>query len=256
MNILRKQSLLVATVAAIIILLVNNVVADNNLEKTTRGVMLSPPPGPFFKGASAIVSKKGTLVSPVAPPKPVNNLQRPEPKANSLAFKMDSPKSEKIIALKEPKLTSLQAKKLIAPVMQKNAPELVQKIGQAPSNLQMPKNHLKKPSLMGSPSAPIWMQGGSLINQNSNSQSQGNKANIGYKNYNGIPNMGWNYPHPVRQYMYVPVPMMVPSTVPQMPLAPRFNYGAKMPFYNNTPIDNDNNRAIDKSAISVQKENK
>ncbi len=260
MDILRKGSLVVTTVVSVVILLMGNAVADINQEKLVTSVKLSPPPGPFFKGTSSIASKKDALVAPIAPLKPVSNLQRPELKANSLEFKMHPPKLKKT-DFKEPKLTSPPVKKIIEPVMQQSVPKLLQKISKTPSNHQMPQSHIKKPSLVSSPNAPIWMQRGGLVNQRPNgainSKSQDGKAGVQYKNYNGMPNMGWNYPHPVQQYMYVPVPMMIPSTVPrQMPLAPSFNYGAKMPFYNNIPLGNNDNRAVDKSVIPVQKEDK
>ena len=102
------------------------------------------------------------------------------------------------------------------------------------------------------------MQRGSFANQESNdvtsNKNQRNKVNGRYQNYNGMPNMGWSYP--VQQYIYVPMPMMIPSVVPQIPLAPSFNYGAPMPFYNNIPLGSNENRAINKIVIPVQKDNK
>lgn len=255
MDILQKLSLKLTTVLSAIILLMGSAVADNNQDELVKGVMLSPPPGPFFKGASSITSKKDALVAPIAPIKPVSNLYRQ--KANSLEFKMHPPKLKKT-NLKEPKQVSLSAKKMIAPVMQQSIPELSQKIGDASRNYQIPQDNTKTPILMNSKNAPIWMQRGSFVNQESravtNNKNQKNEVNMQYQNYNGMPNMGWSYP--VQQYMYVPVPMMIPSVVPQTPLAPSFNYGAAMPFYNNISLGNNDNRAIDRIVIPAQKDNK
>jgi hypothetical protein len=191
------------------------------LGKTPKRIMLDPPPGPFFRGEASIASRKNALVAPVAPTKPISNLQTPEAKANSLEFKMVSPL-------------------------------LPKKLGSAPIANKMPQNNTKQP-MMNTGNTPIWMQKGNIVNQGSNASmsgmNQGNNANI--QNQRVMPKTGWNYP--VQQYMYVPVPMMVPSTMPQMPLAPNFNYGAPMPFYNNAPLNNNTSQAVDKIATPVQK---
>ena len=255
MDILRKRLLTISTVTSVIILLMGNAVGDSNQKEVTKGMMLSPPPGPFFKGSSSITSKENILVAPIAPTKPTNNLQEPELKANSIEFKMLSPKLKKA-ELKKPKLISIPAKELIAPVLQQNSPKLVQKIGKAPKNHSMPQSNIKEPSQRSSKSEPIWAQQQRLINQESNvatnSKNQNNKANMQYQNYNGRPNIGWSYP--VQQYMYIPVPMMIPPTVPQMPLAPSFR--APMPFYNNIPQGNNDDRAVDRIIMPAQKDNK
>ncbi len=259
MDILRKRLLTISTVASVIVLLMGNAVGDSNQKEVIKGMMLSPPPGPFFKGNSSITRRENVLVAPIAPTKPINDLQKPKLKANSIEFKMLSPELKKA-ELKKPKLISIPAKKLSAPVLQQSSPKLVQKIGEAPENYSKPQNNIKKPSLISSQNEPIWMQQQGLIHQESNvttnSKNQNHKTNMQYQNYNEMPNIGWSYP--VQQYMYIPVPMMIPSTVPQMPLVPSFRYGAgaPMPFYNSIPLGNNDNRTIDKIIMPAQKDNK
>ena len=140
MDILQKRSLKLATVLSAIILLMDSAIADNNQEKLVKDVMLSPPPGPFFKGVSSITRKKDALVAPIAPIKPVSGLYRP--KANSLEFKMHSSRLKEI-NLKEPRQASLAAKKMSAPVMQQSIPTLSQKISDTSKNYQVPQDNTK-----------------------------------------------------------------------------------------------------------------
>jgi hypothetical protein len=244
-----------------------------------NNIPLAPPPGPFIS-EGAVISTQKSLLAPIAPKEPINLSKEPEQRANSLYFKTAPSLSQKVVEpksdLSEPLPSTRPA---IAPRLSQSASQIGQRMEQASSSDQAPKqammpklkaivpsaptapkNTVQQPK-MNPVDVPIWVHRGDVTRQAPTNPSS---KSISQQSQPVMPlaNMHWNNNEPAQQYIYVPVPMM-PSNIrpPQMPVfngnfIPPSNYWGNHMQPNYAPNVIIKKESIGSKSVPTQKGNK
>ena len=199
----------------------NNIVSEENNSLPAKAVLLDPPLGPYSKEnilEAGVPKGPITLKEAVIEPKEIDS------KANSVVFEMDAPKYK-----------AENVQKPAAPVLTHNPPQRVE------NNIAIPLvlNETIKQPIMNSKAVPAWLKQGYVASQNYNLVSNGMSLS-GTQNHRAMPYMRQN--KPVQQYIYIPVPILIPTVMPQIPSPPSFNYG--VPRFFNKNINQKNNKQV------------